>query len=165
MTTEYFCLQLRQMLQVALPLHSTLEVLNLGPDHICAVPGVDPVLQGVLSWRGKLLWSVNLSDLLGVRAEKPIAQSTLASNLPAVVITQEHPARQLACIVSELTGVREISDERIQPLPANLPATVRDYSSGVVQLESPSLPLLLLNPPAILNSPLWRHSSIPTLIV
>jgi twitching motility protein PilI len=156
MVTEYFCLQLRQMLQVALPLHSTMEVLQLTPDQICGIPGVDPVLQGVLNWRGKLLWSVDLSNLLGVRAENKIAKTTVVSSLTAVVITQDSPTRQLACIVSALTGIQEILDQQIQPLPANLPATVYDYSNGVVQLESRSLPLLLLNPSAILNSPRWR---------
>jgi chemotaxis signal transduction protein len=162
MITEYFCLQLRQMLHAALPLHSMIEVLDLPLDRICVIPNVDPVLLGVLNWRGKLLWSVDLSNLLEVRAEETSAQKALTSNLTAVVIAQDNPNRQLACIVSSLKGVQEISGQQIRSLPANLPTAVHQYANGVVQLQLPPLPMLLLDPAAILNSPRWQHSSTPT---
>jgi twitching motility protein PilI len=155
MITEYFCLQLRQTLQVAVPVPSMLEVLNLTPDQICPIPGVDPVLQGVVNWRGKLLWSINLSDLLGLRAEKVEGQQAIASTLTTIVIAQDHPPRQLACIVLALKGMQEILDSQIQPLAAKLPAPVHQYASGFIRQESP---LLLLNPSAILNASCWQRA-------
>ncbi|HEY9625570.1 MAG TPA: chemotaxis protein CheW [Crinalium sp.] len=155
MITEYFCLQLRQALQVAVPVSSTLEVLTLMPNQICAIPGVDPVLQGVVNWRGKLLWSLDLSDFLGLRIESADAKQAIASTLTAIVIAQDNPTRQLACIVSSLRGVQEILDSQVQPIATHLPSVVHQYSNGIVSLDSP---LLLLNPSAILNSPRWQYS-------
>lgn len=66
MLNDYFFVQLRQSLKVALPLDSTREVISLTYGEICPVPGVSPALLGVANQRGKLLWVLELGDLLKI---------------------------------------------------------------------------------------------------
>jgi twitching motility protein PilI len=156
MVIEYFCLELGPQIQVALPLDSMVEVLKITPDQICAIPGVDQSLLGVMNWRGQLLWMVNLGDLLGIRkTHLAIAHPTLHA-LPAVVIAQENPHKQLACVVSELKGIVDITTDEIQPISKQLFTKVHPYVKGWVQLDGS---ILLLNPPTILNSPRWQTSN------
>jgi twitching motility protein PilI len=156
MVIEYFCLELGPQIQVALPLDSLVEVLKITPDQICAIPGVDQSLLGVMNWRGQLLWAINLGDLLGIRkAHLAIAHPTIHA-LPAIVIAQEQPRKQLVCVVSELKGIVAITTEEIQPISKQLFSKVHHYFRGWVQLD---VSILLLHPPAILNSPRWQPSN------
>jgi twitching motility protein PilI len=56
MLTDYFHVQLRQGMEVVLPLDSAVEVITLNQKEICPIPGVSPALLGVVNHRGKLLW-------------------------------------------------------------------------------------------------------------
>lgn len=66
MSTDYFYVQLRRSVRVAVPLAQTAEVAMLSQTQVCPIPGVASALLGVVSQRGKLLWVLELSDLLGL---------------------------------------------------------------------------------------------------
>jgi twitching motility protein PilI len=144
MATEYLDLQLRQQLRIGLPALAITEVLQLKPGQICPMPEVHPLILGVTNWRGKLLWSLNLSDLLSLRLESASPNSDDA--LTAVVLSDSTAERTVACVVSKLLGIVEVSENQIQPLPAQFPPAIRHRFRGVARLGSP---LLLLDPDRI----------------
>lgn len=150
MATEYFLTRLRQNFHVGLPVEASLEVLSLSPNQICFIPSVDPVLLGVVNWRRQLLWTLDLSDLARIRPEGE--RSLQASNLTTIVLQTQQSMQQIGCIVSELVGIVELSAEHTKPIPTKVPASVRPYFTGYVKKD---VPILLLDPVAVLNSQRW----------
>ncbi|MEB3212643.1 MAG: chemotaxis protein CheW [Leptolyngbyaceae bacterium] len=152
MSAEYFHVQLRQEVHVAIPVKSTVEVSGHSFEHICPVPGVDPVLLGVVNWRGHLLWNVDLSDFLGVKAD--IADSLpLVSTRASIVIADGRSHRRLCCWVNRLVGMMTLTEHQIKPVPKKFPASVIPYSAGWIKSE---IPLLVLDPIAVLDSARWH---------
>ncbi|MEM7771166.1 MAG: chemotaxis protein CheW [Cyanobacteria bacterium P01_E01_bin.6] len=152
MSTEYFHIQLRQEVHVALPVSAAVEVAEHSFDQICPVPGVDPVLLGVVNWRGHLLWNIDLSDFLGVREEDSYslhAEKTHSS----IVIADRRSQRRLGCWVNRLLGIITLTDEQVKAVPERFPSSVIPYAAGWIDLESP---LIVLDPEAVLESPRWH---------
>lgn len=141
MAIEYLDLHLRQQLRIGLPARAITEVLQLKPGQICPVPEINPLLLGVTNWRGKLLWSLNLSDLLLLRAD-PVPPSQ-GDALTAIVLTDSAAQRTVACIVSKLLGIVEVPEDQVRSLPPQFPAKIRHRFRGVIRLDSP---MLLLDP-------------------
>ena len=124
MLTDYFHVQLRQGMEVVLPLDSAVEVITINQKEICPIPGVSPALLGVVNQRGKLLWVLQLSDFLGL-AKSP--KQRLQDNLILLVVTTELANSsaigrecQLACVVSALKGIVTLNSIKIKPVSARL---------------------------------------------
>ncbi len=143
MAIEYLDLQLRHDLRVGIPAQAIAEVLSFKPGQISPVPGVNPLLLGVSNWRGKLLWSLNLSDLLALRpeADQPGGHLSLreTESLTAVVVADAAAQRTLACVVSKLRGIVEVPETQVQPMPVQFPERLRQSFRGVTRLGSPML--------------------------
>ena len=153
MSTEYFHIQLRQDVHVALPVGAAVEVVEQSIDQVCPIPGVDPVLLGVANWRGYLLWNVDLSDFLGVREDSVYTLPSLTTR-PVVVISDARSQQRLGCWAKQLLGIINLTEQQIRNIPKQFPASVIPYSTGWVNLQ---FPLLVLDPHAILNAPRWRE--------
>lgn len=153
MSTEYFHIQLRQDVHVALPVGSAVEVVEQSIDQICPIPGVDPVLLGVANWRGYLLWNIDLSDFLGVREDAVYTLPSLTTR-PVVVISDTRSQQRLGCWTKQLLGIINLTEQQIRAIPKQFPVSVIPYSAGWVNLE---FPLLVLDPHSILNAPRWRE--------
>lgn len=160
MLIDYFHVQLRQSIGVLLPLDSTIEVITLNPREICLIPGVPPAVLGVVNQRGKLLWVIELSDLLGlaplpkqVRLQHNLILVVLASRVADATIRQ---SGQIACVVSALSGVVTLDPQKFQPGAANSPIH-SSFLSGVAEIKSP---VGVLNVNAVLAS----LSSTPNLV-
>lgn len=154
MLNDYFFVQLRQSVKVVLPLDSTKEVISLAYREVCPIPGVSPALLGVVNQRGKLLWVLDLGDLLNI----PPSQKTLRpqDNLTLLVLntpsklnaqTQE---RQVGCIVSALKGVVALESVDFQPLTNQIFSTLQAFSSAIALVEQESVAVIDIN--AILNN-------------
>lgn len=143
MAIEYLDLQLRHELRVGIPAQAIAEVLSFKPGQISPVPGVNPLLLGVSNWRGKLLWSLNLSDLLALRAESEPSGGNVSLRgtepLTAVVVADAMAQRTLACVVSKLRGIVEVPETQVQPMPAQFPEQLRQSFRGVTRLDTPML--------------------------
>lgn len=153
-TNEYFLARLRQNLHVGLPVEATTEVLSVSPNQICFIPSVNPLLLGVVNWRRQLLWTLDLSDLARIRPDGE--RSLQASTLTTIVLQTQQSMQQMGCIVSDLVGIIEIATDHVRPLPSRLPASICPYFSGYVKQD---MPILLLDPNAVLNAQGWKTAS------
>jgi twitching motility protein PilI len=151
MSAEYFHVQLRQDVHVAIPVIAAVEVTEHSLESICPVPGVDPVLLGVVNWRGNLLWNVDLSDFLGVKADE--SELLSVSKRSSIVIADGRSQRRLCCWVNRLVGMMTLTEQQIKAVPKHFPASVIPYSAGWIKSD---IPLLVLDPVAVLTSPRWH---------
>ncbi|MBW4636763.1 MAG: chemotaxis protein CheW [Gloeocapsa sp. UFS-A4-WI-NPMV-4B04] len=149
MLTDYFHVQLRQGMEVVLPLDSAVEVITLNQKEICPIPGVSPALLGVVNQRGKLLWVLQLSDFLGL-AKSP--KQRLQDNLILLVVTTESANSsaigrecQLACVVSALKGIVTLNSIKIKPVSARLAPNLGSFLSGVTEIEQSVVGVLNVN--------------------
>lgn len=159
MLNDYFHICLRQSVGVVLPLNSTAEVISVTLGEICPIPGIPPAVLGVVNQRGKLLWVMELSDLLGLDPSPKRLQSQ--DNLTLVVLTASlanstvGQSRQLGCVVSSLKGIVSLDPAKIKPVSAKLFPTLGSFLSGVAEIEQ--LPVAVLNTDAVLTA-----LSVPT---
>ena len=134
MLKEYFYIQLSAW-GVLIPLEHTAGVLTLSQTQICPIPGIPPAILGVVNQRGKLLWVLELSNLLGIAQEAKIIPR---DNLTLVVLTAnenttESLSRQVGCVVSVPKEIVVLDSLQFKPVPASL--NFRSFLSGVVEIE------------------------------
>lgn len=159
MIKDYFHIQVRQSVQLALPLENVMEVMTINWEKICPIPGVATALLGVTNQRGQLLWVLDLGDLLSELlglAPSPI-RYRVGERLKLLTITlnpiEEVPnkgTRKLACVVSGLKGAISLDINDIKPIPPNLVSSFGSFLSGVAVIGK--LPVALLNVPAIFTA-------------
>ncbi len=156
--SDYFLVELRQSARVVLPLDRTAEVITRTPGEICPIPGASPTVLGVVNQRGRLLWVIELSDLLGLAPSPKSLQSK--SNLIVVLTaksansTAGQPEGQLGCVVSAIKGIVTLST-KFKPVSASLSPTLGSFLSGVAEIEQS--PVAVLNVNAVLAA-----LSVPT---
>ncbi|HIK29445.1 MAG: chemotaxis protein CheW [Oscillatoriaceae bacterium SKW80] len=156
MIKDYFCIQVRQSVQLALPLENVIDVITLNWEKIYPIPGVAAALLGVVNQRGRLLWVLELGDLLSqllgltpspIRYRVGERLKLLTITLNPVEQMPSEDSRQIACVVSELKGVVSLDTDNIKPIPTNLTPSFNSFLSGVAVIKN--LPVALLNVPAI----------------
>ena len=150
MLDDYFFVQLRQSIKVVLPLNSVKEVISLSYGEVCPIPGVTPALLGVVNQRGKLLWVLDLSDLLKI----PPSVENLRSqaDLTLLVLKNLINERQVGCVVAALKGVVALDSTEFQALDTqkNFTPTLKSFSSAIALLEQEAVAALDIN--TILNN-------------
>jgi twitching motility protein PilI len=154
MITDYFHLQLRQEVSLLIPMTNTVEVISQTRGEICPLPGVSPNLLGVVNQRGRLLWVLELSDLLGL--EQKEIRSRSQDKLTILIITsnssttsaldEERP--KVGCVVSRLQGIVSLDSESFEPLPNEFQIKSRAFLEGVTAINNS--PAAVLNVPALL---------------
>lgn len=161
MSSDYFHVQLQQSMRVVLPLDNTAEVTALRAREICPIPGVPPTVLGVVNQRGRLLWVVELSDLLGLAPSSRRLQSQDKA-LTLVVITDSsafsntgQESRQLGCVVSALKGIVSLDSAKFKPVSARLSPNLASFLSGLAEIEQS--PVAVLNTDAVFTA-----LSVPT---
>ena len=140
MITDYFCCQLRQSVKVLFPLESTEEVISLTYEEICPVPGVSDSLIGVVNQRGKLLWVLELSDLLQIEPDNKIRRSP--DTLTLLVLSNSHNSeQQVGCVISHLEGIIPI-DLTVQSLTSNSPLARKELKTNSIVLDNEKYTLI-----------------------
>lgn len=153
MLKDYFYVQLRQSTKVILPLDSTKEVISITYAEVCPIPGVSSALLGVVNQRGKLLWVLDLSDLLKL----PYSQKNIRpqENLTLLVLNDPNNLsgqhdRQIGCIVSSLKGVIALDSAEFQPLNSQISTSLKSFASAIALVQDEPVALLDIN--TILNN-------------
>ncbi len=133
---DYFHIQLRQSVTVLLPLESTAEVMTLRRGGICPIPGVADALLGVVNQRGRLLWVMELSDLLGIKPS-PTPWRSQDSLTIVAISSGDSPAneRRVGCVVSILKGIVSLEPAKFRPVPTRFSPFLRSLFSGVAEVE------------------------------
>ena len=149
MLDDYFFVQLRQSIKVVLPLNSVKEVISLSYGEVCPIPGVAPALLGVVNQRGKLLWVLDLGDLLKI----PPSVENLRSqaDLTLLILKNRLNEQQVGCVVAALKGVVALDSTELQALDTqNFTPTLKSFSSAIAIVEQEAVAALDIN--AILNN-------------
>ncbi|PSB33788.1 chemotaxis protein CheW [Chlorogloea sp. CCALA 695] len=134
MITDYFCCQLRQSVKVLFPLESTEEVISLAYEEICPVPGVSASLIGVVNQRGKLLWVLELSDLLQIEPDKKNRRSP--DTLTLLVLSGNHNSeQQVGCVISHLEGIISV-DLTVQSLISDSTLAWKELKTNSIVLDN-----------------------------
>ena len=147
MLSDYFYLQLRQSVRIIIPLERTTEVISLTRGEICPIPGVSPALLGVVNQRGKLLWVLDLSDLLGL----PPAGAALRSQDQLTIVVLNNAAagqveHQIGCVVSALKGVMPLDPTEFKSAPAKLAASLKPFIPEMAVIEQSPVAVLNVDP-------------------
>ena len=155
MLSDYFFVQLRQSIKLVLPLSSIQEVISLNYGEVCPIPGVCPALLGVVNQRGKLLWVLDLGDLLkistsdeNIRPQTDLKLLVLNDRLnPNSQATERH----VGCVVGALKGVVSLDSSELQPpASAQISSTLKSFSSAIAYIEQEAVAALDIK--AILNN-------------
>ena len=140
MITDYFCCQLRQSVKVLFPLASTEEVISLTYEEICPVPGVSAALIGVVNQRGKLLWVLELSDLLQIVPDQKSRRSP--DTLTLLVLSGNHNSeQQVGCVISNLEGIISV-DLTVQSLISDSPLACKELKTNSIVLDNEKYTLI-----------------------
>ncbi|HWH96719.1 MAG TPA: chemotaxis protein CheW [Baekduia sp.] len=82
----------------ALPVEDVLEVAEIG--HVTPVPGAGPAVLGVRNLRGQVIPVIDLTVLLGVRAQRP----------PEQILVAEESGRCAGLAVDSVTDVGMVDE-------------------------------------------------------
>ncbi|NUN63991.1 hypothetical protein HCU40_04300 [Pseudanabaena biceps] len=164
MIQEYCRLKLSSLLRIVIPVSYVDEVVQLTPQDISPIAGVDPCLLGLTNQRGSLLWVLHLEKFFGLQPSplaKPIVAVTIHSQ------GQNGEIRRVACVVMALEDIVTFDSQKLLPLPAKLPSRAKNLLSGVVKLDKNAYGILnvngvfqILNPD--INPDIGRNQAIAT---
>lgn len=119
-----------------LPLEQITEVLKIQFGRIVPIPQMPAWVMGVYNWRGDILWTIDLGDLLGLDSwdRHPIARS----NLTTIVLSPYKPDKQiesdrvhLGLVVSRVEDLEICDPTAIQSaLSATTSALLTNFLQG-----------------------------------
>ena len=142
MIQEYCRIRVSSLLRIVIPVNYVDEVVQLQPQDISPIPGVDPCLLGITNQRGSLLWVLNLEKFFGIQPTplaKPIITIALRAPMP------DGGIRRLASIVTALEEMVTLDSQKLIALPAKLPSRAKALLSGLVKLDGNTYGVLNVN--------------------
>lgn len=103
------------------------EVIRVPLEEILPLPGLEPWVLGVRSWRGDIVWIVDLAALLGLGS---LSESgDLALSVSALVIPSGE--QMLGVVVERVETIAVLDPRSLQPLtPGLVPAGLARYLRG-----------------------------------
>jgi twitching motility protein PilI len=145
---EFFQIQLHRDTSLLIPLANTIEILACYRQEICPIPGVAPNLLGVVNQRGKLLWILALSELLGLTQredrfnfpEKLFVLTLTAESKRASSEVDEQQS-QVGCVVEKLQGIVSINTPRV-PVSDRFDDHAKPFLLGMTNLENSQVAIL-----------------------
>lgn len=108
---DFFQVELASSLPLAIPLERTGEVLSLQWSELCPIPGINSAFLGVSNQRGRLIWMVDLSALLGITNQK--VNLTHQEKSMAIVLLRQD--LRIAGVVSRLRGIINLEKGTLKP--------------------------------------------------
>lgn len=124
-------------LAIGIDVRRVQEVLR--HDQMTPVPLVPPEVRGLINLRGQIVTAVDLRRQLGLAVDGKLAAS--------VVVRAGDEAVSL--LVEEVGDVVEPSPEDYEPVPAAVPARVREVVTGTFKLAG--MLLLVLDPDRVVS--------------
>ncbi len=145
MLTDYFEIELQHLAleqeitnKLLVPINRTAEVMNLSRGDLCLIPAVHPALLGVCNQRGRLLWVLDLSQLMG--GEKQDTKIRSSEKITAIVMMMPNQLEQqegrIAGIVTTLKRIVTLETEDIKPIMSAQTQTSH-FFSGIVTVDFP----------------------------
>ena len=148
MLSEYFHIQLQPNTELLIPLEHTGGAIALPVEQICPIPGIPPAVLGVVNQRGKLLWVIQLSSLLGLGQSDTSLRAQY--NLTLLVLsatsrtTGEQESRMVGCVVSTLKEIIFLDSKQFKLVAAKSPI-FGSFLSGMAQIDRSLVSVLNVN--------------------
>ncbi len=133
-------------------LQNITEILPVSLAEVCGVPQMPSCIIGIYSWRGEMLWLVDLEEMLGY---PPLLQgSNFPSKMMAIVLETE--GKCLGLLVRQLIDI-----ENLEPQQMKQPSTELFYPAMTPFLRgyfinSAQEVIFNLDASAMLQSPMWK---------
>lgn len=140
---NYLRLDLDRQTPAILSMEYVQEVLIVLVGRITPMPNMAEYILGLFNWRNRVLWAIDLAQMLKLQPLDPTAQQYHM----AIVRVGEVP---LGLIVQEIKGVTQFTPDCIQSPTGFISSGLMAYLHGCVQQQDT---LLVLNVEAIFNSP------------
>lgn len=139
--------------QAVISLEHITEVIRISLTEICVVPQMPNCVLGIYSWRGEMLWLVDLEEMLGY---PPLLQgSNLLSKMMVIVL--ENEGKYLGLMVRQLTDIEWLDTEQIRTPAADLfSETMSQFLQGYTTNGSEQM-IFFLDAVAIMRSPMWGN--------
>jgi twitching motility protein PilI len=131
-----------------IPIDSLQAVINISAHQINPLPNTPNAVVGVINRRSKVVWVVDLPQILGLPA---IDRNLRTYNLLIVNIENE----PFGVLLPEVEGINRFPLDQIQSPIDHWPESFIPYLRGCI-LSPPEL-LLVLDLTAIINSPLLQN--------
>ncbi|MBK1986806.1 purine-binding chemotaxis protein CheW [Sphaerospermopsis aphanizomenoides BCCUSP55] len=127
------------------------EVLRVSLTEVCGVPQMPNSVLGIYSWRGEMLWLVDLEEMLGY---PPLLQSSnLLSKMMAIVLETE--GKYLGLLVRQLMDIEWLDIQQMKTpsadlfYPAMSPFLQGYFTNGAEEM------VFSLDALSIIQSPMW----------
>lgn len=139
----YLKVQLTLQQAAVLPMTQAQEAIAIPPSRVTPVPNMPAYVLGLLNQKSRVIWVVNLVQMLGLESQRLNVQQY---NL-AIIRSGTTP---LGLVVPEIRGVVRLATETIQPLLGERLPELTPYLRGaLVQAQET---LWVLNADAIIES-------------
>lgn len=144
MGLPYLSLRLDDQNLALIEMPYTQEVLVVAAERITAIPNLAASVLGLLNQRNRVLWVIDLPQLLGLN---PIALDTQQYNL-AIIQVGQFP---LGLAVAGIEGVMRFNQDAIQSPIGAVQSELTPYLQGCILTEKQVL--LVLDASAIVHCP------------
>lgn len=125
-----------------LPIDEVREVLRIAATDILPVPHMPESVLGVYNWRGEIVWTIDLNQLVGFPAIAP----DLTATSSAIAIVLECDGQHLGLVVPQIEDIEWHDSPNVQPPSAGLfPDRLLPFVQGYLSEASS----MVLNPRAI----------------
>jgi positive phototaxis protein PixI len=139
----YLKVQLTPQQAAVLPMTQAQEAIAIPPSRVTPVPNMPAYVLGLLNQKSRVIWVVNLVQMLGLESQRLNVQQY---NL-AIIRSGNTP---LGLVVPEIRGVVRLATETVQPLLGERLPELTPYLRGtLVQAQET---LWVLNADAIIES-------------
>ena len=121
------------------------EVLIIPINRITPMPNMPKCVLGLLNRRNRVLWAIDLVQLLNLQ---PVDINAQQYHVVIIRVNQV----PLALVVQEVKGVTRFTPDCIQSTVEFITADITPYTDGCIPQQQETL--LVLNPEAIASSPI-----------
>ncbi|NET02796.1 MAG: purine-binding chemotaxis protein CheW [Sphaerospermopsis sp. SIO1G2] len=139
--------------QAVITLDYIAEVLQVSLSQICVVPQMPKCVLGIYSWRGEMLWLVDLEEKLGYPSV--LQSSSLITKMMVIVI--KHKGKHLGLMVRQLTDIEWLDPQEMKIPSQDLfyPA-MTPFLQGYITNGAEKM-VFFLDAISIIKSPAWEH--------
>lgn len=103
----------------------TQEVVILPHDSITSVPNISELILGLMNWRNRIIWVVDLSRMFGFN-------SNISSVGQCNIIVVRHGVETIGLMVPEIKGTVRFNPEMIQDADNQVPLHIIPYLTGCI---------------------------------
>jgi len=142
----YLRLMVRDRLTALVPVTEAQQVMVVAPRQLTVMPNLPSLVMGLLNYRNRVVWVIDLGQLLGLEP--------LSSDCPYYTVALLQAAeKRLGIAVSDVRGILRLGADSIQSPVGTVNAALVPYLKGCCLVNAEML--LVLDAHAIATAPLW----------